>query len=137
MDLRINRMNRFAFRFILFAILGFFSTVNADGPFQLAPAIETIIQAVNRNGNPLDSLTAEALPGLRQNRETLAKNILGTIPVEEIRNISVPADHQIPIRIYKPLNKVPASNEGLPILVFLRGGGWTLGSISTILFPVP
>lgn len=54
-------------------------------------------------------------------------------PVPELRSVadrSVPgSEADVPVRIYTP-HAEPGS-EGLPILVFLHGGGWVFGNLDT------
>lgn len=63
----------------------------------------------------------------RANRQATAA--LGTYPAEpaatEDRRVPGPAG-EIPVRIYRP-----ASDETLPIVVFLHGGGWVIGDIES------
>jgi len=101
-------------------------------PYQPAPEFRDFLEALNQAGNPLDSMTAESVPGLWLSREVDARKILQPIPVGGIRDLCVPArNHQIPIRIYTPRDKKLARSGQLPILVYFHGGGWTLGSIAT------
>ena len=101
-------------------------------PYQPAPELRDFLKALNQIGNDLDSMTAESVPGLWLSREVNARKVLKSIPMESIRDSCVPARNcQIPIRIYTPRDKKLARSGKLPILVYLHGGGLTLGSIAT------
>ena len=101
-------------------------------PYQPAPELRDFLKGLNQVGNPLDSMTAESAPGLWLREVVDARKVLESIPVESIRDLCVPArNHQIPIRIYTPRDKKLARSGKLPILVYLHGGGWTLGSIAS------
>jgi acetyl esterase len=53
-------------------------------------------------------------------------------PVAEVRDLALPgAGGDIPVRVYRPEGEGP-----LPIVVWLHGGGWALGSIETYDAPV-
>jgi len=48
-------------------------------------------------------------------------------PVAEVEDRTVPGSPDgIPVRIYKP-----SAEPGLPVLVWLHGGGWAIGSVET------
>ncbi len=101
-------------------------------PYQPAPEFRDFLKALNAMGNALDSMTAESVPGLWLTQEVNARKSLKAIPMQGIRDSCVPArNHQIPIRIYTPRDKKLARDGKLPILVYLHGGGGTLGSIAT------
>jgi acetyl esterase len=46
-------------------------------------------------------------------------------PVAHVENLVVPAPGgDVPVRVYRP-----SDDDGLPIFVWLHGGGWTIGSV--------
>jgi acetyl esterase len=50
--------------------------------------------------------------------------------VESIENLSIPGPHgDIRLRVYRPEGSAPA--DVLPALIYIHGGGWTIGSIET------
>src|SRR4051812_5496760 len=69
----------------------------------------------------------------RVNHRMETAALCGTGPdVAEVRDLAVPsAGGEIPVRVYRPEGDGP-----LPIVVWLHGGGWALGSIDTYDAPV-
>lgn len=67
---------------------------------------------------------------LQESRQLLEEKISERAegaPVHSIRDITIDGQRgEIPIRIYRP-----GSDEDLPILVYLHGGGWVRGSLET------
>lgn len=84
-----------------------------------APAIRSMLQQIEKIGNPLDALTRENVTQVRAQRE--GAQPLEEIPVAEVRDLR---GDGVPVRVYKPAGV-------LPTVVFFHGGGWTLGSINT------
>jgi len=109
-----------------FMVGPFCGMLHAEEPLcRPPPEIAEILQL---NPNPLDQMTRESAPALWLAREIAARHILAPIPVGSVRDASIPArNRQIPVRIYSPSKK----SAKLPILIFVHGGGWTLGSITT------
>lgn len=100
-------------------------------PYRPAPEFQQVLDDLNRIGNPLDNLTPESAKQLWLAREILARNVLAPIAVEGVRDLVVPArNHSIPIRIYSPAGHQARANRP-PILLYLHGGGWALGSIAS------
>ncbi len=53
-------------------------------------------------------------------------------PVGEIRDFTVPGNAgRIGIRLIRPIDTDPGSDERLPCMVFYHGGGWVVGSIGS------
>ncbi|GAA4485705.1 alpha/beta hydrolase [Rhodococcus olei] len=52
-----------------------------------------------------------------------------TLPVHAVEETTAPAaaGHRVPVRIYRP-----TADAGLPVLVYLHGGGWILGDLDTV-----
>ena len=100
-------------------------------PFQPAPEIQAFLDQVKKAGNDLDSLTRGRIAAIRSVREQMAQRFLWHIPVENVRNITVPSDeYPVPVRLYVPDDKQLARGGKLPVMVFFHGGGWTLSSPS-------
>lgn len=54
--------------------------------------------------------------------------------MREVRDVMLPSrgDHEIPVRLYTPWASLePKNGTLLPLLVWVHGGGWTLGSIQS------
>jgi acetyl esterase len=52
--------------------------------------------------------------------------------VGEVRDVPAEGPHgTIPLRLYKPLVPMAGEQDRLPVLVYLHGGGWTIGDIDT------
>src|SRR4051812_36635275 len=64
----------------------------------------------------------------RVNHRMETEALCGTGPeVAEVRDLAIPsAGGEIPVRVYRPEGETPQ-----PIVVWLHGGGWALGSIET------
>jgi acetyl esterase len=100
-----------------------------DSACQPPQEIGEVLKLAETAGNPLDHMTRESAPALWLKRELDARKILAPIPVSAVRDVAIPArNRQIPVRIYSPVAK---PQEKLPILIYVHGGGWTLGSITT------
>lgn len=100
-------------------------------PYQPAEPFQKFLEALNRAGNPLDHMAA---PSIAQLWLTLEVTAYGKpeIPVKQVRDLCVPArNHGIGLRIYTPVAKSTPQDAKLPILIYVHGGGWTLGSIVT------
>jgi len=98
--------------------------------YRPAPEFEHILRASEAAGNPLDLMTPESVLEIRRFREAESRHFLRAIPSLEVRDVSLPVPGRgIPLRIYRPLTAKRA--ERMPILVFMHGGGWTLGSLQT------
>jgi acetyl esterase len=77
---------------------------------------------------PLDDVTVEkARLDMRNTMKTL-KNVGGLFEqVNTVRDMDIPGPAgSIPIRLYQP-----GSETGLPIFIFLHGGGWVIGDLDT------
>lgn len=100
-------------------------------PFQPAPEIQRLLDKVKQIGNDLDAMTRENIPVLRAARELRVRNSLWAVPVEQVRDLTVPGkgnQNPVPTRLYIPLDKQLARDGRLPLVIFFHGGGWTLGS---------
>lgn len=98
--------------------------------YEAAPAIKKFLASIDDvrgPGNALDRMTPESVRELWFTRELGARSVLTPISVGSVRDICVPSrNHQIPVRIY-----APSKTAKPPVLVYIHGGGWTLGSIAT------
>jgi acetyl esterase len=99
-------------------------------PYTPARAVHAFLNSLETND--LDDLTPASVVAVRATRETLAQASLFPIPIEMARDFAVPgAGKPVPVRLYTPHDKQLAMAGALPILVFIHGGGWSIGSIST------
>jgi acetyl esterase len=58
---------------------------------------------------------------------SLASEVVPRQPVHQVTDRTIPgADGPIPVRIYSP-----SAEQGLPVIVWLHGGGWVIGNLDT------
>ena len=97
----------------------------------LDPKIEQVLAGMlAAPGPPAHEIPIEQA---RVNHQMETEALCGTGPeVAEVRDLAIPsAGGEIPVRVYRP-----EGDEPLPIVVWLHGGGWALGSIATYDAPV-
>jgi acetyl esterase len=101
-------------------------------PYKPAAPLQTFLNDLKKTGNPLDTMTARSVPRFWLAREIAAYDVK-KMPVAAVRDITIPArNHQIALRVYDPMPEHDRHiGKRLPILVYIHGGGWTLGSIGT------
>jgi acetyl esterase len=90
----------------------------------LHPQAQIMCDVVNAMGGPAasDDRLQEARDGLAV---LTASGAGEPQPVAQVEDRTVPGPHgDIPVRIYRPVDVT-----GLPVLVWLHGGGWTIGSV--------
>jgi acetyl esterase len=121
---------------LMFSLLALFGSspqvANAEPVCRPAPAVAEMLEAVKLLGNPLDDLTPESAKKLWLQREYEARNTIREIPMAKVQDIAVPSrNRQIPVRVYTPKENSPFPKGKLPVMVFIHGGGWTLGSLAT------
>jgi acetyl esterase len=80
------------------------------------------IAALTGEPQPLPALTAETIQVMRDGM--LAAG--GALPGEDLLEVEDLDAEGVPVRLYRP-----ASESGLPLLVFLHGGGWLFGDLNT------
>lgn len=103
----------------------------AERPFQPAPEILVLLEQIKIMGDDLDDLSRKKVAAARAVREQRAQRFLWHIPVETVRNFTVPGpEYAVPVRLYVPSDKQLARGGKLPVVVYFHGGGWTLGSPS-------
>ncbi|HEX6311410.1 MAG TPA: alpha/beta hydrolase [Acidimicrobiia bacterium] len=93
----------------------------------LDPELETILAAIAGGGMFDDGVTFEQM---RERFETTAPMMwdAGNLPVHRTEDRAIPGPAgELPIRVYTPVD----SREPLPVLVYLHGGGFTIGSVET------
>src|SRR5262249_55011411 len=62
---------------------------------------------------------------LQQARDGLAMlHASGTGPAEDVYAVGDLDADGVPVRVYRP-----SAEDGLPVVVYLHGGGWTIGSV--------
>lgn len=92
----------------------------------LTPQMRGVIERIRRaNRPPFHTLTPA---GARQAYEAAAEILdLPRAPLARVEDILLPADDGTPLRarLYAP------SHERLPVLLYLHGGGFTIGSVET------
>ena len=97
---------------------------------RLLPDIKVFLKKANELPSPLNSLTPNSVITLRAQRDESAAHPLLRIELKDVQDINVLAvNHDIPIRIYTPSDQSHAKNGKLPVVMFIHGGGWTLGSV--------
>ena len=97
----------------------------------LDPKIEAVLAGMlAAPGPPAHEIPIEQA---RVNHQMETDALCGTGPeVEDVCDRAIPsAGGEIPVRVYRPAGDGP-----LPIVVWLHGGGWALGSIDTYDAPV-
>jgi acetyl esterase len=107
-------------------------TASLEPPYKPAEPFQKFLNDLKVTGNPLNSMTARSVPRFWLSREIAAYD-LKKMAVSAIRDITISArNHQIALRVYDPMTELDRQvGKRLPILVFIHGGGWTLGSIGT------
>lgn len=71
---------------------------------------------------PMPPLTREILPMVRAGMAAAGAALTG-VELAEVRDLDADG---VPVRLYRP-----SGEPGLPLLVFLHGGGWMLGNLDT------
>jgi len=91
-----------------------------------------VLRDINSAGNALDTMTARSVSRLWLSREIAGYGLERT-SVASVRDLTIHArNHLIPIRVYDPApDRKRHNGEKLPTLIYVHGGGWTLGSIGT------
>ncbi|MDM8354955.1 alpha/beta hydrolase [Pandoraea communis] len=96
------------------------------------PDIQRFLDSANSRPNPLDSLTPDSVVKLRESRDRAALHPLREIKLKKIEDVQVPSEERrIPVRIYVPEDERLARGGKLPVVMFIHGGGWTLGSVTS------
>ena len=83
----------------------------------------------------LDDAAASGQPNSHLLPVTVARanfeNLFGSMPVEDVASVeeldATTTDGQVPVRLYRPA----AAGIGSPLVYFVHGGGWQMGSISS------
>jgi acetyl esterase len=71
---------------------------------------------------PMPALTPEIMPMVRAGMAAAAQGLTGP----ELNSVRDMQADGVPVRLY-----LPSAEKGLPLLVFLHGGGWMLGDLDT------
>ncbi|MBL7489674.1 MULTISPECIES: alpha/beta hydrolase [unclassified Frankia] len=88
------------------------------------PDADALVGKIRAGGQP--PLSALGVEGARAYLEERAAQGSPGPDVELVRDATIPADERsIAVRVYRS-----ASPEALPIVVYLHGGGWVIGSIT-------
>lgn len=80
------------------------------------------IAALMGNPAPMPALTPEILPMIRAQMAAMGQMLPG-VELASVRDFDADG---VPVRLY-----LPSEDQGLPLLVFLHGGGWMLGDLDT------
>ncbi|MGH9032043.1 MAG: alpha/beta hydrolase, partial [Acidimicrobiia bacterium] len=91
------------------------------------PQAQLVLDVMRDSGLVIDESTDVAV--MRAQIEEFARaGRAAAEPVDRVDNDAIPGlgGHEIPVRVYRPRGDGP-----LPILVWLHGGGWTIGSLET------
>lgn len=85
---------------------------------------KAILAARRRVGiPPISGLTAREVRASR--KVWSAGSVVPTVTVNQITDLVLPADFgRRPVRVYRP-----GPGEGLPVVVYLHGGGWVIGDL--------
>lgn len=87
------------------------------------PQVAQILSMLATGGPPMSDAT------LADTRAGFA--LMGALGVGEVPTDAKAVDHDangVPVRVYSPPGDVPGA--GWPAMVFLHGGGWTIGSVN-------
>jgi len=100
-----------------------------DALASLDPEVAEIVHASHQPGAP--SYADVGAPGARAafRAAVAAMRPIGwePTPVHAVGDLTIPGPAgAIPVRLYRP-----ASDAGLPLIVYCHGGGWTLGDLDT------
>ncbi|MGV3278117.1 alpha/beta hydrolase [Rickettsiales bacterium LUAb2] len=99
---------------------------------KVIPHLQVMLNAINKKGNDLDTMTPASVKQIRADRTSSASKVLSVIKVAKVENMKINVgDHSVPVIVYTPSSTKLAKNGKLPILVFVHGGGWTLGNPTT------
>ena len=84
--------------------------------------LDSDIAALLGTPAPMPAMTPEIMPMVRAGMAAAAQGLTGP-EIGEVRNLDADG---VPVRLYRP-----SADNGLPLLVFLHGGGWMLGDLDT------
>lgn len=92
-------------------------------PDKLRPDVRALVEAfAAQNVQPNQHLGVLAA---RRAMEYVSRSQGARTPIHEVRDVLVPgADGHLPARVYDP-----APDLLLPLVIYIHGGGWTLGSV--------
>ena len=94
------------------------------------PQCQTILEAIANVDGPTIFDTRDPAEARRLRTEGTAIFAPPTPELRSVENRRIPgAEADVPVRIYTP--NAEADERGLPILVFLHGGGWVFGDLDT------
>ena len=94
------------------------------------PQCQAILDAAANADGPTVFDTRDPVEARRLFAASTETFAVPTADLRSVENRSVPGDTaDVPVRIYTP--DVEAGDNGLPVLVFLHGGGWVFGDLDT------
>ncbi len=97
---------------------------------RLTPQMRSVLERMARAGHPpLHTLSpTQARAAYEAGAGVLE---VPKAPLPRVEDLRIPArdGHALPARLYAP--RVPTGGPGLPLLLYLHGGGFTIGSIAT------
>jgi acetyl esterase len=103
---------------------GYFRTVPPTQRAALEPALKASLAELSR-ATPIEKMTPAEARRVTEERIAKIPKLHEAVGRVDDRSIPGPAS-KIPVRIYTPEGKGP-----LPILLYIHGGGWTVGSLDT------
>ena len=111
-----------------------FPAGNSDLPCetcQLSFELQTFLYIYNSSPTSLDQLSDKTLNFIRESSELGAKYFTYAAPIESKRTQVKAGDHEVPVHVFIPAKGRQKSDAKLPVVLFIHGGGWTLGSTAT------
>jgi acetyl esterase len=98
---------------------------------QLSAELQTFLYIYNFSPTSLDQLSGKTVNFIRENSELAAKFFAYPVHVESKQMQVKAGDHEVPVFVFVPEKKYERSDTTLPVVLFIHGGGWTLGSTAT------
>ncbi len=95
---------------------------------RLSPAIRTFLYVYSFSPTNLDLLSDKTVNFFRETAELAARYSPQTIQMEPRKTHVKGGDRDVPVFVFVPEVKDKKSEAKLPVILYIHGGGWTLGS---------